>query len=70
MSREDPPIGIVGGMGAAEDVEGLLEIAIVRQRSPITAKKRLVAGVGDRGLFEHRHRLRPLSCGSKRLSVL
>jgi hypothetical protein len=57
-------------MSAAEDVECLLEIAIVRQRSPITGKKRLVTGVSDRGLFEHRYRLGPLPRGSERLSVL
>ena len=70
LRREDPPIRIVGGMGAAEDVERLLEIAVVRQRSPVAGQQRLVAGVGDRGLFEHRDRLGPLPRGAQRLSVL
>src|SRR5882724_8565787 len=60
LRRKDPPIGIVGGVGAAENVECLLEIAIVRKRSPISGKKRLVTGVSDGGLFEHRYRLGPL----------
>jgi hypothetical protein len=47
-----------------------LEIAVVHQRSPITGKKRLVTGVSDRGLFEQGYRLRPLSRGSQRFSVL
>lgn len=57
-------------MGAAEDVEGLLEIAVVCQRSPVTRKQGFVAGVGDRDLFEHGDRLGLLSRGPERLSVL
>ena len=57
-------------MGLAEDVECLLKIAVIRQRSSITGKKRLVTGVSDRSLFEHRNRLGPLPCGPERLSVL
>jgi hypothetical protein len=57
-------------VGAAEDVECFLEIAVVRQRSAITCKKRLVGGVGDRRLLEHCDGLGPLPCGSQRLSVL
>jgi len=70
LDREDPPIGIVGGVGAGEDVECFLEIAIVCQRSPITSKKRLVAGVSNRGLLEHRDRLGPLPRSPERLTVL
>ena len=44
-------------MGAAENVKGLLEIAVVGQRAAIAGKQRLVAGMGDGGLFEHRDRL-------------
>ena len=57
-------------MGAAEDVECLLEIAIVRQRSPIAGKQRIVTGMSDRGLFEHRDRLGLLPRGPERLCVL
>ena len=57
LGRQNPPIRIVGGVGAAEDVEGLLKIAVVRQRPPIAGKQRLVAGMGDAGLLEHGHRL-------------
>ena len=56
-------------MGAAEHVEGLLEIAVVGQRAAIAGEQRLVAGMGDRGLFEHRDRLRPLSRRAQRLAV-
>ena len=57
-------------MGAAEDIEGLLEIAIVRQRSPITGEQGLVAGMSDRGLFEHGDRLGLLPRGPERLAIL
>ncbi len=57
-------------MGAAEDLECLLEIAVVGQRSPIPRNERFVAGVSERGLFEHGDRLGPLPRGPKRLSVL
>jgi len=57
-------------MGAAEDVECLLEIAIVRQRSPVAGQQRHVTRLSDRGLFEHRDRLGLLPRGSERLRVL
>ena len=57
-------------MGAAEDVEGLLEIAIVRQRAPVSGKQRLVLGLGDRRLLEHGDRLGALPGGAQRLCVL
>ena len=59
LRRQDPPIRIVGAVGAAEDVEGLLKIAVVRQRPPIAGEQRLVAGMSDGGLLEHGHRLGP-----------
>ena len=36
------------GMGTAEHVEGLLEIAVVRQRPAVTGQQRLVAGMSNR----------------------
>ena len=48
-------------MGAAEHLEGLLEIAVVGQRAAIGGEQQLVAGMSDGGLLEHRDRLRPLS---------
>jgi hypothetical protein len=48
-------------MGAAEHVEGLLEVTVVGQRAAVRGEQQLVAGMGDGALFEHRHRLRPLS---------
>ena len=56
-------------MGAAENVEGLLEIAVVGECPAIAGKQRLVAGVGDCGLFEHRDGLRPLSGRAERPSI-
>ena len=47
LRREDAPVRIVGAMGAAKHVEGLLEIAVVGQRPPIAGQQRLVAGVRD-----------------------
>ena len=57
-------------MGLAEHVEGLLEIAVVGERAAIAGQQRLVAGIGDRRLLQHRHRLRLLSRGPQRLAVL
>ena len=57
-------------MGAAENVECLLEIAIVEQRAPIAGQQRLVVGMGDRGLFEHRDGLGALPGGPQRLAIL
>ncbi|OIQ68048.1 hypothetical protein GALL_503660 [mine drainage metagenome] len=57
-------------MGAAEHIERLLEIAVVRECSPVARNEGFVAGMGERGLFEHGNRLGPLPCGPKRLAVL
>jgi hypothetical protein len=57
LGREDSPIGVFGGVGAAQHIECLLEIAVVPQRAPIAGKQRLVAGMSDAGLLDHRNRL-------------
>jgi hypothetical protein len=57
-------------MGAAEDIECLLEIAIVRECPPITGNEGLVTGVCDRGLFKHGDCLGPLPGCPQRPSVL
>src|ERR1700722_4650898 len=57
-------------MGATEGIECLLEIAIVRQRAPITRQKGLIIGVRDCGLFEHGDGLGLLPRGPERLAVL
>ena len=44
LRREQPPVRIVGTMGAAENVEGLLEIAVVGQRAAIAGEQRLLPG--------------------------
>src|SRR5436309_14241755 len=45
-------------MGAAEDVERLLEIAVVGERAAVGCEQRLVARVGDGGLLQHGDGLR------------
>ena len=57
-------------MGAGEHVEGLLKIAVVRERPPIAGEQRLVAGMSDGGLLEHGYRLGFLARGAERLAVL
>ena len=47
LRRQDAPVRIVRAVGAAEHVEGLLEIAVVGQRAAIAGQQRLVAGMGD-----------------------
>ena len=56
-------------MGAAEHVEGRLRIAVVGERAAVSGQQRLVAGMGDGGLFEHGGGLRPLAGGAQRLAV-
>ena len=69
LHRKDPPVGIVGRVGAAEDVERLLEITVVGKRPAVARKQRLVAGVGDGGLFEHGGGLAALPGGTQRLAI-
>ncbi len=57
-------------MRLTEHIERLLEIAVVGQGPPIAGQQRLVAGMRDRGLFEHGDGLRALPRGSQRLAVL
>ena len=57
-------------MGAGEDVEGLLKIAVVRQRTSMSGEQRPVSGMSDAGLFEHGDRLGFLSGGAERLAEL
>jgi hypothetical protein len=56
-------------MGAAENVERPLEIAIVGERPAVTGEQRLVAGVGDGGLLEDSDGLGALPGGAERLTV-
>ena len=56
-------------MGARQHVERLLETAVVGQRAAESGQQRLVAGMGDGGLFEHRRRLGALPGGAQRLAI-
>ena len=56
-------------MGARQHVERLLEIAVVGQRPAVSREQRLVAGMGDGGLFEHGGGLRALPGGAQRLAI-
>src|SRR6185369_1671603 len=66
---KNAPVGIGGRMGAAEHVEGGLRITVVGERAAVGGKQRLVAGMGEGGLFEHGGGLRPLAGGAERLTV-
>src|ERR1700688_2839272 len=67
--RKNPPVGIIGRMGASQNIERLLEITVVGERPAITGEQRLVAGMGDSGLFEHGSGLGALSGGAERLTI-
>ena len=69
LHRENPPIRIVGRVGAAQDVECLLEIAVVGKRPAPGGEQRLVAGMSDGGLLEHGGGLGALPIGTQRLAV-
>ena len=69
LHRENPPVGIVGRMGAGEHVERLLEIAVVGQRPAVSREQRLVAGMADGGLLEHGGGLGALPGGAQRLAI-
>ena len=56
-------------MGTAEHVEGRLRIAVVGERAAVAGEQRLVAGMGDGGLFEHGGGLGALPGGAQRLAV-
>ncbi len=56
-------------MGAAENVERLLEIAVIGERPAEAGEQRLVAGMGDGGLFEHGDGLGALPGGAERLAI-
>ncbi len=70
LRRQDAPVGILRRMRAAEHVEGLLEIAIVGERAAVAGEQRLVAGMGEHGLLEHRDRLGALAGLAQRLAVV
>ena len=69
LHRENAPVRIVGRMGAAENIEGGLRIAIVGERAAVTGEQHLVAGMGNRGLFEHGGGLGALPGGAQRLAI-
>ena len=69
LHRENTPIRIIGRMGARENIERLLEIAVIGERAAIAGEQRLVAGMGDGGLFEHGDCLAALSRGAQRLAI-
>jgi hypothetical protein len=56
-------------MGARENIERLLEMTVIGERAAIAGEQRLVAGMGDGGLFEHGDRLAALPCGAERLAI-
>jgi hypothetical protein len=69
LHRKNTPIRIVGRMGARENIKRLLEIAVIGERATIAGEQRLVAGVGDGGLFKHGDRLAALPGGAQRLAI-
>jgi hypothetical protein len=69
LHRENPPVRLVGRMGALQHAERLLEIARIGERAAIGAEQRLVFRVVDRGGLEHRGRLRALAVLAQRVGV-
>src|SRR4030088_913924 len=70
LHRKNSPVGIIGRMGAGENIERLLEIAVVGKRPAISGEQWLVAGMSGGGLFEHGDGLGALPCGAQRLALL
>ena len=56
-------------MGTAQNLKGLLEIAVVRQRTTETGQQSFVAGMSNGGLLQDGDRLRPLPRRAQRLSI-
>jgi hypothetical protein len=69
LHRQNSPVGIIGRMGAVENVERLLEIAVIGERPAEAGKQRPVAGMGDGGLFKYGNSLGALSGGAERLTI-
>ena len=61
--------GLSGEWARGEHVERPLEVAVVGERAAVAGEQRLVAGMGDGGLLEHRNRLGALAGGAERLAV-
>ena len=62
---EDFPIGLIGRMRAAQDLERLVVIAGVSQRAPIGTEHRLVVRIADRSLLQHGNGLSTLLGGAQ-----
>ena len=69
LHRKNTPVRIIWRMGARENIERLLEIAVIGERAAIAGEQRPVAGMGDGGLFEHGDRLAALPRGAQRLAI-
>ena len=54
---QDAPVGIFGRVRAAEDVERLVVIAGLGQRTAVGAEQRHIVRIADRGLLQHRNGL-------------
>ncbi|MET3160271.1 hypothetical protein ABIF34_007296 [Bradyrhizobium japonicum] len=70
LRRQDAPVRILRRMRAAQNVESLLEIAVVGERAAVAGEQRLVAGMAEHGLLEHRDRLGALPALAQRLAVV
>jgi hypothetical protein len=70
LGGEDAPVGLVGRMSAAEHVQGLIEIAGLRQRTAVSAEHGRVARIGKRHPLEDGDRLCALPGRAQRLRVV
>ena len=69
LHRKNSPIGIVRRVGATENIESLLEIAVIGECPSIGGEQLLVAGMGQAGLFENGSRLSTLPGQAQRLAI-
>ena len=70
LRRKDAPVRHVGGVRAGKYLERLIVVADLRERAAIGAEQRLIVRILDRGLFQHRHRLRALPGGAQSLRIV
>jgi len=56
-------------MRLGQHIKRLLEITVVGERAPILGEQRLIAGIGDGRLFEHRGSLGVLAVGTQGLTI-
>ncbi len=69
LRRKNPPVGLIGRMGAVEHLKRLLQIADLRQRLAVGSEQDGIARLTQGSLLEDRDGLRTLAAGAQRLRI-